>query len=154
MALNIAALTASVKKATIVSKKVKRDLGPNPFLDPKFPANLQASYDNAEGFAITVAGKYVDDVHSFGADKGKAYKKLTGDAADAIVLLRRAAETLKLGVAIPMPLKPGPKAGTLVVEFQAQKRKAAPKPKVVAPVVPETPVVPEAPVAPEAPAQG
>jgi hypothetical protein len=132
MAIDVNALKV---KPTVMPKRAGtrsgRDLGPNPWLDKTWPFNLQASYDNAEAFEMTLPGAYVKAKYTRGEVKGQEYDKLTGDAADAIVQIRDAAEKLGLGVSIPVtqaviesgPRKGQPREGYFVVKYQAAKRK-------------------------------
>ena len=149
--LNVAVLKA--KKTTLPPSqrgRAARNMGPNPFLDSAWPFNLKASYENAEAYEITVNGAYVDGVIEKGEKKGQKISRLTGDAADAVTLLRAAADKLGLGVSIPMPLKAGATKGTLVVKYAGAKRKQARKPKVAAVVPPVVaPTVPVAAVVPQ-----
>lgn len=144
MAIDVSSLKV---KPTVMPKRAGtrtgRDLGPNPWLDKTWPFNLQASYDNAEAFEMTLPGAYVKATYSKGENKGQEYDKLTGDAADAVTQIRDAAEKLGLGVSIPVtqaviesgPNKGQPRKGFYVVKYQAAKRKqyrnaeqAAPEP--------------------------
>lgn len=120
--------------------KTKRDLGPNIWLDPKWPFNLKTSYDQAKPFELDLPGKVENTVYTKGAKKGQPTTKLTGEAADAITLIREAAEKLQIGVAVQT--RPAKRAGYITVAYQGQKRKAPPKPKTTAtgttpPVTPE-----------------
>jgi hypothetical protein len=136
MALNINAIKSTAKPTTMPARKgsiTARDLGPNFFLDKAWDKNLQASYDNAEAYEITVAGEFKDDTVKKGPKKGQPLKRLTGDAADAVTLLRAAADTLKIGVSVTTV--PARAKGQVVVKYLGQKRKAARKPKVSVPPV-------------------
>lgn len=116
--------------------KPKRDLGPNVFLDKSWAGNLQASYDDASAFSLTVPGKYVEGKVETGKNVGRKVLRLTGDAADAISLIRQAAEHLELGVAVFPPImveatpenakklqRAIPKPGQITITYQGQTRK-------------------------------
>jgi hypothetical protein len=132
MAFDVSQLKA---KPTVMPKRAgthaKKDLGPNPWLDPAWPFNLKASYDSGEAYELVLAGKYEKSKYTRGKVKGEEYDKLTGDAADAVSLIRDAAEKLGLGVSIPVTpaliesgaRKGQPRDGFFVVRYQAQKRK-------------------------------
>lgn len=134
MALNIAALKP--KKTTMPARRGTnkgRDLGPNIFLDRTWEWNLQASYDNAEPYEITVAGTTKEDTIKKGERKGQKTTRVTGDAADAVTLLRNAAT--KLGIGVTIDVVPAAAKGQMIVKYQGQKRKAARKPKAATPAV-------------------
>jgi hypothetical protein len=77
-----------------------RDLGENHWLSKVWDRGLQASYDQAKSFAAEFKGNIVKEAATRGKSKGQMVTKVKGDAGDAVVLIRQAAELLGLGVAI------------------------------------------------------
>ena len=156
--LNVATLKAAKSKAPIENRRggqPSRDLGPNFFLDPKWEFNLKNSYDRKEAYKIVVTGTYVDSTYLRGAKKGEKMSRLTGDAADAVTLIRKAAAKLGIGSAIREYIGKGPDGevvpkGHVLIQYIGQKaREVKPKstPVVVPAVTPVTtteaaPVVP------------
>jgi hypothetical protein len=147
--LNVATLKAARSKAPIENRrggKDSRDLGPNFFLDPKWEFNLKNSYDKKEPYKIVVAGTYVDSEYLRGKKKGEKMSRLTGDAADAVTLIRKAATKLGIGAAIREYTGKGPDGevipkGHVLIQYLGQKpREVKPKstPVVVPAVTPET----------------
>lgn len=115
-----------------------RDLGPNPFLDPKMDGNLEQSYrlfkagKTAEAtFEVTVAGKMENYTQSRGAQKGQPGTRLTGDADTVVRWLRDAAEQLGIGVSIrtvPATDSKGKEVpGKFTVIYRGQNRKQSQK---------------------------
>jgi len=95
--------------------------GPNPWLDPKWDMSIAASYDNNETYELEFPGKYETYTITKGVEKGKTSEKITGDAYDAIVLIREASAKEDLGVSIRT--RSG-KNGFVFVSWCARKRKA------------------------------
>lgn len=145
MAFDVSAMKAT--KAAVPARqgsRTTRDLGPNPWLDPSWPFNLQASYDQNTAFDVPVKGTIELKPATRGKPKerGESVEKLTGDAYNAVALIRDAADKLDLGAAIRTYVDKTPEGkaipkGVVIVRYAGQKRKAAPKPKVVTPVTPE-----------------
>jgi hypothetical protein len=147
--LNVATLKAAKSKTPMETKRGKngRDLGPNFFLDPKWEFSLINSYEKKEPYKIVVTGIYVDSTYLRGPKKGQPMSRLTGDAGDAVALLRKAGVKLSIGVAIKEYAGKGPDGevipkGHILIQYQGQKQREH-KPKstpavtpVVAPVVP------------------
>jgi hypothetical protein len=106
-------------------RKSNRVAGPNPFIDNGW---LESSHELGQDHELQVSGSYVDSVHDRGVLKGQAYSKLTGDAAEAVNLIRQGATKLGLGVSVevvPALRKNGqPIAGQLVVKYQAKDKRA------------------------------
>lgn len=122
MALDLSSLRPKVTEmAPRQGTRARRDLGPNPFLDKEWPYNLQNSYDQGEAYSIEVAGERVEDVIHKGPRKGEPTTRLTGDAADAVVLVREAANLLGIGVSVQD--SPAGRKGFVKVSYQGQKRK-------------------------------
>ena len=138
MALNVASLKAGKTKTPVENRRggsVGRDLGPNPFLDPKWDYNLANSYAKNEAYFIILAGTYIDSTMQKGKRKGEAMQRLSGEAADGVSLLRKAAVALKIGVAIREYTGKGPDGqvvpkGNVLIQYQGQKPKVY-KPKSV-----------------------
>lgn len=149
MPLDVSTLkVAKTTMPTRVGSRSGRDLGPNPFLDLKWPYNLMASYENAEAYELTVSGTMETKPARRGKNKGEPVEVLTGDAYDTNALIRQAADKLGLGATIRTYVGKDPKgksipAGKVLVKYMGQKRKAARKPKAVAPVAaPAAPATP------------
>lgn len=148
MALNVANIKAGKTKAPIENRRggTARDLGPNPFLDAKWDYNLANSFAKGEAYFIILAGTYVDTPYAKGERKGEIYQKLTGDAADGVSLLRKAAVALEIGVAIREYTGKGPDGqaipkGNVLIQYAGQKAKQnKPKPESVPAVNPDAPV--------------
>lgn len=158
MALDLNALKASAKKTTMAPKVVNRsrkDVGPNPFLDKTWDQNLQASYDNAEGYEVTVDGAMEKVPARRGKNKGMPIDTLTGEAADVVFLIRQAAEKLQLGASIQTYVGKAPNGkggfipvpkGKVLIKYLGQKRKVTKKARAAAaaaaPVASPTPTAP------------
>lgn len=149
MALNIASIKAGKTKSPIENRRggnAGRDLGPNPFLDAKWEYNLANSFAKGEAYFIILPGTYVDATYIKGKQKGKQYQKLSGDAADGVTLLRKAAVALKIGVAVREYTGKGPDGqvipkGNVLIQYLGQKAKQnKPKPKSVPAVDSDAPV--------------
>lgn len=112
------------------------DRGPNPFLDEGW---LRETYDSGEGAEITVAGALETYEGTIRATKETVTKrKLTGDAAEAVRMIREAADKLGLGVRVVTTVGgPGVKdnqgravrKGMVLVQYLGQTRKAPRKTK-------------------------
>lgn len=151
MAFDLTKLNAT--KATVPARqgsRAKRDLGPNPWLDANWPFNLQASYDQKTAFDIPFSGAVEMKPATRGKPKenGESVEKVTGDAFDAITMLRDAADKLDLGVSIRTYTGKTPEGkvvpkGQVMVRYAGQKRKAVRK--VVAPTAAPTQSAPAGP---------
>lgn len=111
------------------ARRSTRTSGPNPFLDG-FPdgnggvntvGTLEYSYDNDKDFVVTVPGTYEDTEIKRGPHKGEPTKKLTGDAAAVVSMLRTAAD--KLGIGCSIVVTPGKRKGTLAIQYLGKVRK-------------------------------
>lgn len=101
MAFDISSIKAKpAATPTRVSTRTKKDLGPNIWLDKNWDNSLQSSYDNDEAYAADFKGKIEALPAKRGKNKGEPVDKVTGEAADAIYLIREAAKILGVGVAI------------------------------------------------------
>lgn len=144
MALNIATMKAKKSPTAITTTRggrETRDLGPNFFLDPKWEFNLKNSYDKSEPYSIVVVGTYVTAKKVKGKQRGEEFEKLTGDAADAVTLLRKAGLALKIGVAIREYTGKGPDGETIpkghvLIKYQGQKQRVTKAKDVPVPVAP------------------
>jgi hypothetical protein len=90
--------TAAPKRNAPV--RPKRDLGPNPWLDKTWDTGLWASYNDDQAYAADFPGALEMLPAKRGANKGELIEKVTGEASDAVVLIREAAEKLGIGVSI------------------------------------------------------
>lgn len=124
MPLDISALTPKPGQG-MTPRRATRTKGPNPFLDEGW---LQASYDSGQDYEVgPLSGKVVEYEITKGEHKGETGEKLTGDAADAVTLIRQAAAKLGLGVAVevvPATTARGKEiAGQYIVKYLAKNRK-------------------------------
>ncbi len=103
------------------STRTRRDLGPNHWLNASWEFSLKNSYDNAEAYELDFSGTFEETVVAKGKNKGEKTTKLTGEAADAVTLIRDAADHLGIGVSIRT--KPAKARGKVTVTYQGQKRK-------------------------------
>lgn len=148
MPLDVSALkVAKTTLPTRAGSRKGRDLGPNPFLDLKWPYNLQASYEKGEAYELPVSGTKEMKPARRGKNKGEPVEVLTGDAYDTVALIRQAADKLDLGATVRTFVGKDERgksipAGKVLVKYAGMKRKAARKPKAAAPAA-----------APAAPAQ-
>ena len=132
-------ITVKPKKSAVLIKRGRngRDLGPNPFLDPKMEGNLEQSYkafkagNTADAtYEATVPGKREKYTYTRGKSKGQQGERITGDADTVVRLLRDAADQLSLGVTIQVLDAKQP--GHMTVVYMAKNRKAPRKPKATA----------------------
>lgn len=135
------AITFKPKKSAVrikrTSTRTARDLGENPFLDPKVDGNLEQSYkafkagklDDAT-YEVTVQGGHEKYTQTRGKAKGKEGTRLYGDADRVTRLLRAGADELSIGVAIQyVEAKPVGGKPHITIVYMAKQRKAARKPK-------------------------
>lgn len=103
MAFDVSAIkakTAETPRRVVKNARSARDLGPNPWLDKVWENGLWASYEGDVAFAADFPGALEMLPAKRGVNKGEPIEKVTGDAADAIVLIRAAAEVMGIGVSI------------------------------------------------------
>lgn len=97
-------ITSIKAKPTETPKRVvtrtAREQGPNPFLDKEWANGLWASYNNDEAYAADFPGAIEMAPATRGKNKGEPIEKVTGEAAEAILLLNKAATILGIGVSI------------------------------------------------------
>lgn len=103
MAFDITNIKAQ-EAAPVVRKNSRsgRDLGPNPWLNKDWNQGLWESYEADVPFSAQFPGKFEMVPAKRGEKKGEPIEKLTGDAADAVFLIRQAAVKLGIGVAVPV----------------------------------------------------
>jgi flagellar hook-basal body complex protein FliE len=100
----------------------KRDLGPNHWLNKNWDMGLWKSYQDDVAFAAEFKGK----IEKVPATRGEAKKnnemveKVTGDAGDAITLIREAATKFNIGVAVRYETS---KAGYVRVTWYGKTKK-------------------------------
>src|SRR6185369_9792538 len=104
MAIDIASIKAKPTAVPRVARgdRAKRDLGPNHWLDKKWDQGLWASYEGDVAFAADFKGGItkIPATRGEAKKKGELVEKVTGDAGDAITLIREAATKLGIGVAV------------------------------------------------------
>lgn len=98
----------SIKPRTVsvprrVGTKTGRDLGPNHWLNKKWEQGLWASYENDQAYGADFKGKIEKTPATRGEakNKGELIERVTGEAGDAITLIRQAATKLGIGVSVP-----------------------------------------------------
>ena len=125
MAFNVKDLSEQIVETEVKGRRgVTADA--NPWLDPTWPYNVQASYDKGKGFQLKLNGQMESYVSKRGETKGKTLTRLTGDAADALRMARAAAAKLGLGLKTDAVDQ---KDGTFVIKWQATDRKVATRDK-------------------------
>lgn len=122
MAIDISKL--KVKPAEEIKRnaptRTKRDLGPNHWANKDWDNSLWASYVNGEAYTAELPGKIEMLPAKRGDNKGQLIEKVTGEAGDAITLIREASNLLNIGAAIRW--KPA-RNGFVAVTWQGQTRK-------------------------------
>lgn len=95
----IKAKTAPPVKRT-VTDRAKKDKGPNPWLDKTWETGLWASYNEDLAFEAEFKGNIEMVPAKRGKNVGEPIEKVTGEASEAIKLIRDAATILGIGVAV------------------------------------------------------
>lgn len=124
MPLDISALAPKPGQG-MTPRRATRTSGPNPVLDNGW---LQESYDTGQDYEVgPLSGKVVEYTITKGENKGETGEKLTGDAADAVTMIRQAAGKLGLGVSVEVvPAANGRGKeipGQYMVKYLAKNRK-------------------------------
>jgi hypothetical protein len=127
----IKAKAAETPKRT--STRTKRDLGPNPWLDKNWANGLWASYEADEAYAADFKGAIENVPARRGKNKGEPIEKVTGEAGDAMVLIREAAE--KLGIGSSIRYRPAARNGYVNVTWYGKTRKQSRNETATAPAV-------------------
>lgn len=104
-------------------RQATRTATENPFITEGY---LLASYERGVDYELTVPGSYVDydkrtKDKTTGVVTTSKSTKLTGDAAEVVNMLRRAANELNIGVRVEVV--PGARKGTYTVKYLGVNRK-------------------------------
>ena len=94
---------ANIKATPTAAPRMNRgrqDLGPNPWLDKAWDMGLWKSYNDDVAFASEFKGNIEQVPAKRGKNKGQPIEKVTGEAGDAVALIREAAAKLGIGVAV------------------------------------------------------
>lgn len=93
--------TTTPPKREVTSRKTRASqLGENPWLDKTWSEGLWASYDADVAFSAVFPGAIEMVPAQRGATKGQLVEKVTGEAGDAIFLIRKASTILGIGAAV------------------------------------------------------
>ena len=128
----IKAKVAATPRRTVQSANAKADPANNPWLNKDWEQGLWASYENDEADSAPFKGAIEKVPAKRGANKGEPIDKVTGEAAEAVSLIRTAASVLGIGVSIRtiqvMHANGNPKTGYLEVVWYGKTPKNT-KPK-------------------------